>query len=84
MKHRIYCINDLTAAHFSAPFIQVNDGTAKRLLAELVSDPQSKISKTPEDYNLVFLGDYDDETGIVTACTPTPVINARALLKDQS
>lgn len=63
MLQRSYAIKDLKAGMFNTPFFQPTHGAAERAFQELVNDSQSFVSKYPGDYDLYYLGTYDDLTG---------------------
>lgn len=80
MKQRIFSIRDSKAEMFYPPFYQKTHGEAERSLRELVRDEKSLISKYPEDYDLYFLGEWDDQSGKMTLeDTPKHVIKATQL-----
>lgn len=62
---RMYSVYDNRAEIFNAPFFIPSEGQAIRDFGDLVRDPQSRVSKHPDDYNLVYLGVFDDSTGTV-------------------
>lgn len=66
MKQHLFAIEDTVLKSFGPPFAQANDLVAKRTCKNLISDPASQISKSPGDFNLWFLGVYDDELGEIT------------------
>ncbi|QCQ84882.1 nonstructural protein [Blackfly microvirus SF02] len=77
MVLKLFTIRDTKAGNYNAPFAQKSHGEAERTLKELTSDPQSLLHKYPEDYDLYFLGDYDDISGkMVLKDTPQHVIKA--------
>lgn len=69
MKLKAYAIFDIKADVFNVPFFFTTNGQAVRAFQDLAQDPQSTVSKHPEDYKLVRLGSYDDETGVLEPCT---------------
>ena len=80
MEIKVYAIKDVKAGTFNQPFLQPTHGTAERSFQELVRDPQSFVSKYPEDYDLYFLGSFDDLTGgIKSEKNPVHIINAAQL-----
>lgn len=63
MVHKVFSIRDAKAEFFNSPFLQKTEGEAERTFTSLVNDNQSTLSKHPEDYDLYFVGEYDDNTG---------------------
>lgn len=77
MLLKAYSIRDTKAEVFNAPFWQKTHGEAERNFMELVNDKNSMVSKYPEDYDLYYLGDYDDLTGKIIALeSPTHIVKA--------
>jgi len=64
---RAYAIYDNKARVYSHPFFTNTDETAQRIFTTMASDGQSNISKFPSDFELFFVGDYDDATATLTA-----------------
>lgn len=70
MKRSIFAIRDDKAQGFpQAPFTSINADTAMRELAEVVNSSQkdTQLARTPEDFTLYHLGDWDMDTGAITA-----------------
>jgi len=63
MELKLYSIRDSKGGFFNAPFIQKSHGEAERTLLTLSKDEKSMISKYPEDFDLYYLGLFDDYTG---------------------
>lgn len=82
-NYKMYSVHDSKAEIFHPPFFKHSHGEAERELTTLVNDNKSTISQYPEDYNLYFVGEYNDQSGVITAlATPHHVAKA-ALLKKQ-
>lgn len=68
---KAFSIRDSKAEVFNTPFFQKTHGEAERSFKQLIQDEKSMLSKYPEDYDLYYLGEYDDNTGkLVTLDTP--------------
>lgn len=79
MELRVYSIRDSKAEIFNQPFFQKTDAEAQRSFAQLIRDPKSTINQFPEDYDLYFLGTYDDQTGVIKSMdTPQHMLKAIA------
>jgi len=63
MQLKAYSIRDLKSEVFNTPFFQKTHGEAERNFRTLVNDPKSTIASFPEDYDLFYIGDYEDNTG---------------------
>lgn len=68
MRLRFYSIKDNLSGVFLAPFVARNDVEAVRQLSASLRDPQmaqSAIAMSPHDFELCFVGAFDDESGEV-------------------
>lgn len=71
MLQKFYTVFDRHVG-YGFPFAQPNDACACRTFRIWLNDPSSELSKSPEDYELFYLGEYETETGI--ACFKPEVI----------
>lgn len=77
MELKIFSIRDSKAENYLQPFFNKTHGEAERNFRELARDDKSIVSKYPEDYDLYFLGTYDDNSGKLSpADTPQHVVKA--------
>lgn len=77
MVKRIYAIRDTKAECFHNPFYQATHGEAERAFRTAVNDDKTTINKYPEDFDLYYLGEYDDNTGKMQPLdTPQHIIKA--------
>jgi len=77
MKLKIYSIRDAKTEVFNTPFYQKTHGEAERNFARTVGDDKTTIHAYPEDFDLYYLGEYDDNEGKHTALdTPQHVAKA--------
>jgi len=84
MELKAFTIRDSKAECFNTPFFQKSHGEAERSFREIANDQKSMISKYPEDYDLYYLGTYNDQTGLIDPLvTPQHVAKAIAV-KTQS
>ena len=67
MKKRIYSLYDRKIQAFMDPMTATHEGTILRSLSYALDDQanQSDIARSPEDFDLYFLGTMDQETGIL-------------------
>lgn len=65
MIYNVYAVLDRKAGVYALPFFCPNDAVAMRHFDAAAYDPQQLMSKYPEDFSLVKLGQYDDEAGII-------------------
>jgi hypothetical protein len=84
MQKRIYSVRDSKGEIYGQPFFKITHGEAERDFNMLANDPQSTVSRFPEDFDLYYLGDYDDVTGAILALpSPQHVVKAVNLVKRQ-
>lgn len=65
MLHKLFAIRDDKAEAYMAPIQFVTRGQAVRWFSDLMHDSNQELSKHPEDYKLMWLGDYDAEHGVL-------------------
>ncbi|AXL14748.1 nonstructural protein [Microviridae sp.] len=65
MKMQIYAVYDVKAKMFTIPWFQHNSEVAVRNFRNACNDPATNFSKNPEDYTLHYLGEFDDEDGLI-------------------
>lgn len=64
MTFHVFSILDNKSHLYSPPFLSRHTGEAIRSFTDLVNDERSSVSKYPGDYQLVMLGEFDDEAGM--------------------
>lgn len=81
MKLKAFSIRDTKAEVFNTPFFLKTHGEAERSFKNLLNDQQSMVSKYPEDYDLYYIGDYDQDSGQLGALdTPQHIVKAVQLM----
>ena len=81
MNYRMYTIRDTKGEVFHPPFYKKTHGEAERDFRTLVNDDKSMQFKYPEDFDLYYVGDYDDQSGkIVPQDSPQHIIKAVQVL----
>lgn len=63
MELKMYSVRDSKGEIFHAPFYKHTHGEAERDFTSLVRDEKSQLAMYPEDYDLYYLGTYDNVTG---------------------
>lgn len=63
MKKKMYAIRDTKAEIYKQPTYFLTHGEAERAFKELANDREGIIGKNPEDFDLYYMGEFDDETG---------------------
>lgn len=62
----MYAVYDRKALCYSTPFCAQNDAVAQRVVIGLMEDPVSLVGRHPADYQLVLVGEYNDDVGEVS------------------
>lgn len=60
---KVYSIRDAKAEIFNPPFYKHTHGEAERDFKKITNDPKSFVNQFPEDFDLYYLGLFDDNTG---------------------
>lgn len=77
MQTKAYSIKDKKAEIFHPPFYKNTHGEAERAFHQLVNDEKSTIHKYPEDFELYYVGEFNDITGqLKAASNPESIIHA--------
>lgn len=83
MQLKIYSIRDSKGSVYNQPFFKRTHGEAERDFTELTKDEKSFVNKYPDDYDLYYVGDFDDQEGIITSLqTPQHIIKAVNCIKN--
>lgn len=84
MELKMYSVRDSKGEIFNVPFYKKTHGEAERDFATLTRDEKSQINMYPEDYDLYYIGEYDDSTGKIKSLeTPQHIVKAIQLVKKQ-
>lgn len=70
-------VKDRALDAFSRPFFVPSVGVAERSFQDEVRNPESEMSKHPEDYDLYLLGTFDEAMGTFNCSHPTLMIRAQ-------
>jgi len=62
-KLLVYAVYDSKVQRYAQPFQMRTKGEALRGWQEVANDPSTSISKHPEDFSLMELGEYDESVG---------------------
>lgn len=74
---KIFAIHDAKASFYGQPFYARANGEAIRTFAGAINgnQPENLMSTSPGDFTLFYIGDYDDQTGVITPATPSSLGN---------
>lgn len=77
MQLKMYSIRDSKAEAFNPPFYKNTHGEAERDFTTLVRDEKSQVHQYPEDYDLYYVGSWDQITGKIEPLdTPQHIVKA--------
>lgn len=62
-KLKVFAVYDSKLEAYARPFFMQTQGQALRGFMDVVNDPQTEISKHPEDFTLFYLADYNEDSG---------------------
>lgn len=71
---QIYAIKDKATEAFHNPFFVRARGIAMRMFMDETKNEQSQINKHPDDFELHYIGDFNDETGQIQQTNGTELI----------
>lgn len=73
---KLFAVHDVAAEAFMAPHSFPTTAMAIRAFSQACEDSSTQFHQTPSDYTLFQIGEFSDETGEVTPCTPLAVAKA--------
>lgn len=73
---KIYAIKDVAIEAFGQPIFVRAQGQAVRSFMDECKNPESQLNKHPNDYELYYIGEYQDETGTIMGVTPERINRA--------
>lgn len=77
---RIYSIFDRKMREYGSLVLSSNDETVRRAVKEGVSGSTSTLAKYPEDFDVMFLGRFDPEKGLIVASSPVLVDSVATII----
>lgn len=83
MRLKLLSTFDSEARVYLAPFVARSEVEAIRQVRASLADPQMKdtpILTHPEHFSVVELGEFDDDTGVITPCVPNTIARIVHLL----
>lgn len=82
MRFCLFAIRDSKAEIYLSPFPARSEVDAARQILASFSDPQiasTPVGQHPEDFSLMLVGEFDDETGLLVAHAPRLVVELATL-----
>lgn len=80
MMLKAYAFFDMKIGIYSSPFFVLHEGQAIRTAQELSSDLQTTIGRHPADYSLHLVGEFNDNTGVLSGVGPAVVVTCASLV----
>lgn len=77
---KVFSVLDIKAECFGAPFFQLNNAVAQRIIQNMVNDRTTQVGMNPEDYQLYCIGEWNDQDGVITP-TKSKVLDVITLQK---
>lgn len=62
---KIYSIYDIKSESFAMPFYAVNDAVAIRTVQDAMAQPEIPLARYPNDFAIYYLGEFEEETGLI-------------------
>jgi len=84
MKYQIFAVKDKALDNYSAPFTQATIEAALRMWRDLVvfGQEDNRYRRSPEDFCLYMIGEYEDSTGSLTSAVPVRLASANEVLAE--
>lgn len=62
---QLFAIMDVKTGCYMPPLVAQNTAEALRIFGDLLTDPQSRLSKHPADYRLYRIGEFHFDSGLI-------------------
>lgn len=82
MKTLIFSVYDKAVGAFLPPFYVRSRGEALRSFSEACNDGKHNFNRHAADYSLMFLGYFDDTSGMFSTADPTRIVGAYECVAD--
>lgn len=85
MKSKVFSVFDDAVKSYCQPFFCASSRDAIYSFRELIKDERTTVHKSPADFFLFELGEFDDQTGVVTNLpVPSNLGSALVLMEKDS
>lgn len=81
MDVQIYCYYDKESKVYDTPFFTANEINAKRNMFNLIKEGAGAFKNFYKDIDLIFLGTFDTQTGVINQKDLRSVINGSTIYK---
>lgn len=84
MKFKVFAVWDKAVESYSSPFTQATIEAGIRMWRDLVmfNTDNNRYKRSPQDYSLHYIGEYDDDTGELIAKEPLVVKTASEVVME--
>lgn len=82
MRLQVFSVYDKAVGAFMQPFYVRSRGEALRSFTEAVNDEKSNFHRHTADFSLMFIGEFDDQSGLFDTADPSRVISAYECLAE--
>lgn len=79
----IYSLFDRKVKEYGQLVVATTDDAIRRAVHEGIPSSGTVIAKYPQDFDLMFLGSVDPETGVLTGQVPRLIANVADLLSPE-
>lgn len=83
MKVFVYSMRDQLTG-FTQPTFEISDAVAIRNFSFAIQKPDTLIYASAKDFDLMKIGEFDSETGVLTPLSPTLVCQGISILKGKN
>lgn len=81
MKIQMYTVYDAKATTYQSPWFAQTNGVAVRMFIEAVNSQGNLLNKFPDDFMLMHIGHFDDQSAQVVSEKPVSLGTARSFIK---
>lgn len=81
---KIVTIRDRAVDAYGQPIFVQALGQAMRSFSDEINSKESTLNKHPDDYDLYHIGDYDQDTGLITPKQPEMIAVGKNLIINRS
>ena len=67
---KAFSVYDSAAKAYMTPWFLHQEAQARRVFGNAINQEDHQFYANPEDYTLFYIGQFDDETGMVESVTP--------------
>jgi len=84
MNYKVFAIKDKALDSYSAPFTQATIEAGLRMWRDLVlfGQDDNRYKRSPEDFTLYMLGEFNDETGELIEAVNVRIASATEVLSE--